>query len=650
MKQTPSIPTTSDPPSGTYPWGVGIGAVVLLITTVLVIRSCVQSQPVSRPPADPTPAGGSDGTPYFSPFRNTKPGVAYTGDAACIECHKSHGDSYHKHPMGRSITPLDETNLDEHVRSGGNPFDALGVRFSTERRGARLVHREVVRDADGSAVAESTIPVAFAIGSGTHAYSYLITRDGVLTQSPVTWFRQKAAFDVSPGFGPSYENFERPIVPGCLFCHSNHVDPVPDTLNAYRQPVFRGHTIGCERCHGPGEIHVRDRKAKFPVEGEFDTSIVNPTFLPPKLREDVCSQCHLGGKDRVVRRGRNLFDYRPGMPLEDFLRVFVMPPALRNGNRVAGHVEQMAVSRCFMNSGGEMGCVSCHDPHTTPLPAEKETYYRSKCLDCHAKKGCTDTPANRQAQRDDCTACHMPRAESNVGHVSLTDHRIPRRPDSAVKTDADSLVATRNLVPFGREVLDANDTELIRDLAIGLVTRARLGSESIRFEISRAWLPVLQRAVRDHPDDLPARECLGVALAWQGNLTAALAACEETLASVPRREVVLSDAAYIAQRLGLTEKSLDFWRRALAINPSSSRYRFEVASGLTALGDWAGAVAECRKVLAMNGGHVPSRLLLVQYYKQTGDKPRARAELLTVLALRPSNEAALRQQFAEVLR
>ena len=35
---------------------------------------------------------------------------------------------------------------------------------------------------------------------------------------------------------------------------------------------FRGHGIGCERCHGPGELHVAAR-------GEEDGTIVNPGRL-----------------------------------------------------------------------------------------------------------------------------------------------------------------------------------------------------------------------------------------------------------------------------------------------------------------------------------------------------------------------------------
>ena len=71
------------------------------------------------------------------------------------------------------------------------------------------------------------------------------------------------------------------------------------TLNRYRPPVFQGHEIGCERCHGPGELHV----AHPEIIGGRDMTIVNPASLAPSLRDAVCEQCHLQGEKRVLRRG-----------------------------------------------------------------------------------------------------------------------------------------------------------------------------------------------------------------------------------------------------------------------------------------------------------------------------------------------------------
>ena len=43
---------------------------------------------------------------------------------------------------------------------------------------------------------------------------------------------------------------------------------------------------------------------------------------------------------------------------------------MKQGDRgqfeAVGHVEQMESSRCFRESQGRLGCISCHDPHRLP--------------------------------------------------------------------------------------------------------------------------------------------------------------------------------------------------------------------------------------------------------------------------------------------
>ena len=100
------------------------------------------------------------------------------------------------------------------------------------------------------------------------------------------------------------------------------------TLNRYEPPIFQGHAIGCERCHGPGELHVE----RGGVSAGPDLTIVNPGRLAPALRESVCQQCHLQGWFRFPRAGRDSFDFRPGLPLHRFLAVFVRKEAIRTGS------------------------------------------------------------------------------------------------------------------------------------------------------------------------------------------------------------------------------------------------------------------------------------------------------------------------------
>jgi hypothetical protein len=632
--------TTSNPsPSGrSFPLWVIVVAGLVVVGVVAVWWNSTPKPEDLSPVVEPVIPAPS----FVSPYRNTKPGVAYVGDAACVACHAKTCETYHAHPMGRSMGAVTD--------KAGGPFVWNGVRYSVEKKGDNWVHREEAGDGGGRVLGRTEVPVRHAIGSGTHAVSYLIDRDGVVSQSPVTWYAATNAFGLSPGFETVPDKFERAVLPGCVFCHVNAAQGVPHSLNTFKPVPNLGTSIGCERCHGPGELHVAERK-KTPNLNGLDDTIVNPVDLSPALREDVCNQCHLGGKERVIRRGKGAFDFRPGLPLEEFVRVFVLPTTATTNTRIAGHVEQMNASTCFIASKGEMGCASCHDPHVAPSAEKKVMYFRDRCLDCHKEKGCAEPEPKRLAvsKADDCAACHMPKAKTMISHVALTDHRVPRRPTEgaapASPGEAEVLAAIRSLVPYGKGAIDANDAELTRDWAVGLTARARTLPEAVRREVARACLPALERAVKADEDDLPAREGQVMALAWLDLTGPALAAADEGLARAPVRELLLSDAGVLAQKLGLTERSLGYWRRALTVNAHSSRYRFEVANGLAVSGDWPGAVREAETVLAANGGHISSRLLMMQFHWQHGAKDRAKAEWAAILALKPVNEAVLRRQF-----
>src|SRR5262249_1823614 len=151
-------------------------------------------------------------------------------------------------------------------------------------------------------------------------------------QSPIAWYTQAGRWDLSPGYEAGNKHFERPIADQCLYCHANHADLVEGSVNRYREPIFQGMTIGCERCHGPGELHVARQQV---VDGK-DLSIVNPAHLEPALRDSVCQQCHLQGDVRLVRAGRELYDYRPGLPLHETLAIFFRSGRERGAIKAVG--------------------------------------------------------------------------------------------------------------------------------------------------------------------------------------------------------------------------------------------------------------------------------------------------------------------------
>ena len=136
-----------------------------------------------------------------SPFKNTHRSVDYVGDAACARCHEEISRTYRLHPMGRSLARVVAKSA---VGSPGETklatFEAKGARYAVEDHGGSVVHRESRLDDRASVIVEQEVEARFALGSGTRGTSYLIERDGFLTQSPISWFSRAKRWDLSPGY------------------------------------------------------------------------------------------------------------------------------------------------------------------------------------------------------------------------------------------------------------------------------------------------------------------------------------------------------------------------------------------------------------------------------------------------------------------
>jgi predicted CXXCH cytochrome family protein len=581
-----------------------------------------------------------------SPYLNTRPGVKYVGDAACIRCHAEIAESYRSHPMGRSLSPISAAADSTVEKTAGAPlFEAGGLQYSIENRAGHVIHLETRRAASGGIVARRSAEVQFTVGAGRQGLAYLIERDGFLFQSPITRYVRAGRWDVSPGYEKFNLHFDRPVLDACLFCHVNRVENVDGTFNRYETPIFRGLAIGCERCHGPGELHVRRPTM---AEGR-DVTIVNPRSLEPALRDAVCEQCHLSGLKRVERLDRRNEDFRPGLPFQQFW--IVLSAAGTAENRLVNHVEQIHESRCFRASRGGLGCISCHDPHRLPEPGAEAAYFRQRCLECHADRGCSLPKAARQARSkdDDCAQCHLPRSRtSDVFHGATADHRILRRPAAAGRRP-ESESAPRPRVGAGRLAIFHRDLMDKRELAAaGRELGVALARSYDWPDSAAAALPLLEAALSVRPDDVTAWECQGLALARLGRHEQSQAAFQKALAWEPNRESALADAADFADLAGRHADAIAYWRRAIAISPWRAKYRSRLALALVQARDWRQAAIACRAALGLNPADLVARELLIRCELRLDNHAAARKEFQTLIQFDPPNRDALIRRFASL--
>jgi hypothetical protein len=371
-------------------------------------------------------------------YLNHDTAVKYVGKQQCRSCHADIYNSFIKTGMGQSFgaatkqksaanflhDPLYDAALDFYYL----PFWKGDSMYISEFRlqGKDTVFKRVER-------------VDYIIGSGQHTNSHLTNINGYLFQMPMTWYAQKGKWDLPPGFENGRNvRFSRGIEVECMSCHNAMPTVEEGSVNKF---VSIPDGIDCERCHGPGALHVQEKLKGIIVDTatQIDYTIVNPKKLPWELQIDVCQRCHLQG-NAVLKEGKKFTDFRPGMVLSDYMEVY-LPKYKDRGDEfiMASHAQRLQLSKCFIgsnqkssaNAGSQKGfetleltCITCHNPHVSVKETGKQIF-NNACLKCHSEKACKVDFQQQLLANNDCVSCHMPRSGSiDIPHVSVHDHKI----------------------------------------------------------------------------------------------------------------------------------------------------------------------------------------------------------------------------------
>ena len=368
---------------------------------------------------------------HASPPLNSDPSVKYIGSKACVSCHADQHKSYlvtsHSQSMERVDSGKEQTSGSFRHELSGNDYEVF-------QRDGQLFHRETIRGPNNEELTTTEHPILYTMGSGSHGKSYVYKKGEFFGQSPLSWYVESQRWGMSPGYDrATHPGFSRKLSSECFFCHVGSIDEKEGNPNDF---TIMEDKIGCERCHGPGELHAkkyRDKKSSTilnldppkidPNDRTPDNTIVNPANLSRDLSEAICQQCHLQAAGKALRAGKDEWDFRPGTPLTD-IRLDYQFRLGDDKMKIVGHVEQLHQSKCYQQAE-TLTCITCHNPHDTPSPENMAAHYRSICLDCHDNQSCGEPLAKRlSTSQNDCAKCHMPKLDTEIPHTAFHHHRI----------------------------------------------------------------------------------------------------------------------------------------------------------------------------------------------------------------------------------
>lgn len=341
----------------------------------------------------------------------------YAGAAQCAKCHRSNFESQRRSRHGRTFfTARQAADL---------PF--LPQAAVTDPGSSRVVHS--YHKVDGRLEVQTRIEdrlvrtiVDYAFGSGDRGLT-LVGHDekNHLFESRLSFYSGHGGWDVTsgqsahPNDAVSYQGslLNLDVVRRCILCH--HTNPM--SVLTQSGPEVSDPAIGCEKCHGPGGDHLRVVESSPPP---FDLAIARPSLArgEPILR--LCGQCHdpRNSETQVSPLQETAIRFQP---------------------------LSLTWSRCYIESGQQLDCVTCHNPHRDAETAPG--FYERRCLECHAdavarsaRSGKTlgspgdapiaakECPINRESG---CITCHMPKDRISIPHSDFTDHFIRVRRDLA---------------------------------------------------------------------------------------------------------------------------------------------------------------------------------------------------------------------------
>ncbi len=604
------------------------------------------------------------------PYLNLHDTVKYVGSETCRGCHANIYETFMRTGMGESFyhaTPQKSAaTFGHHVAV----YDSINDFYYHPFWKADSLFIREFRLSGKDTVFQRTQYIKYIIGSGQHTNSHIYDDNGYLFQAPITFYTQQGIWDLAPGFEGGFSSrFNRIIGLECMTCHNSLPDFVSQSENKFNQVPLG---IGCERCHGPGEVHAQQKMAGILVDTALytDFSIVNPRNLPTReLQMSVCQRCHLQGVS-VLKDGKTFSDFKPGMPLTDVMDIFLPEyDGAQTKFIMASQAHRLTKSECYLKS--DMTCLSCHNPHVSVKETPRSTF-NNACINCHQEQKnqtvCTLPEQQRiVTNQNDCSGCHMRISGSiDIPHVTIHDHFIRKplsedainqienfigliaatggKPDALTRAKGflhyyESYTPSLALLDSAIHYWQQSDAKTAKKLPVQLHALylkksfdqiAQLSNTIKPQELTDAWtayrigeallqeqqptkaLPFLEKAVSMLPLQPDFQVKLGVCLLQINRFEEAKTILLQVLKEDNKHVSALTNMGFVEVNFGNLTEAENFYQKALQLNPDYEQALLNLA-GLKML---QRKLAEAKKlvaqVLAKNPNHEQAKAIWQQ--------------------------------------
>lgn len=595
----------------------------------------------------------------------------------CATCHRKIYETYRRTAMARSIyQPRPENTPEDYLVNNRYYHKVSDTSYVMEERGGKYYQRRYQIGFDGKETNIEEQQVDYVMGSGSHVRTYLHrTNSGALLELPLAWYAEKGGYwAMEPGYDRADQpGSRRKISYECMFCHNAYPRIPPGHTDLRSEAIYSGalpQGIDCQRCHGSGDRHVALAQTPGAVADAIRAAIVNPARLRPARQMEVCMQCHLETTSfpfphSIRKYDRDPFSYQAGEPLGDFMLFFDHASEKEDRFQIVSSAYRLRMSQCFLKSGGNLLCTTCHDPHRD----ETAPRYNDICLGCHRATLDRNVRSGRHTASIDCVDCHMPkRRTEDVVHAVMTDHYIQRKkPEHDLLAEipepsGEEIAYRGEVVPYYPSPLSGTpENELYRALAqvrmdnnldagiaqFTTVIRkyrpklgefySELGDALRRRDKASDAVPLFQAALRLKPELLGGWIGLGSALETLAQYPKAVEAFQRAIGLAPSDGLLWQEIAQIYIEQGQTRLAMDALNRSAALDSTVPQTQ-QLLGTLWAKpdGDPARAEASFREAIRLQPDYAQAHTNLAVVLFQRDRIEEARYHFERAIYLRPN--------------